>query len=298
VDQIELVRDFNRYYTRRIGALNDRYLGQSRPLSEARLLFEIGAGADDLRDLRARLGLDSGFLSRLLRSLERQGLVALRPHPGDGRVRIATLTEAGVRERADLEERSRARVSELLGQLTTGQRDELIEAQDRVRRLLRLAAVVVEAVPDDAGPARECLTAYAAELALRFPEGYDPAALLPPGALRETGSGAFLLAREENRPIGCGVWQRQGDGTAEIRHLWVSGVARGLGLGRRLLTGLELHAAAAGHAVVRLGTHASLTEAIALYRSAGYRQIPAFGSSPYNQLSFEKTITGSPSDCP
>src|SRR6187549_4009995 len=99
--QVETVRDFNRYYTRRLGVLTDRYLGQDRPLSEARLLFEIGDRAD-VRDLRARLGLDSGYLSRLLRSLQEQDLVRTRTHPADGRVRIAELTDAGRRERADL----------------------------------------------------------------------------------------------------------------------------------------------------------------------------------------------------
>ena len=286
MDQIELVRDFNRYYTQRLGVLNDRYLGQGRPLSEARLLFEIGEGAD-LRALRTRLGLDSGYLSRLLRSLTDQGLVQVRPHAADGRVRVVTLTDEGRRERADLEARSRDSIAELLGPLTAGQRDRLIEAQAQIRRLLRLAAVTVTAVPDDAPAARACLQAYAEELATRFPEGYDPAALLAPGAL---GEGTFLLAREEECPVGCGLWQLRTPGTAEIRHLWVSGAARGWGLGRRLLTALEQDAAARGVVTLRLGTHTSLPEAIALYRGSGYREIAPYDGSPYNQLAFEKTL--------
>src|SRR3954468_12246545 len=128
VDQIELVRDFTRYYTRRLGVLGDHYLGLDRPWSESRLLFEIGDGAD-LRDLRGRLGLDSGYLSRLLRALEEQGLITVRPHPGDGRVRVAAPTEAGLRARADLDARARESVGELLGQLSDRQRDRLVEAQ-------------------------------------------------------------------------------------------------------------------------------------------------------------------------
>ena len=153
-DQIEFVRDFNRYYTRRIGLLTDRYLGQRRPLSEARLLFEIGAGAD-VRDLRARLGLDSGFLSRLLGALQRQGLVTIAAHPRDRRVRVATPTAAGVRARADLDARSRADIGTLLAPLTAGQRDQLVAAQRQVRRLLRLAAVEITPEPDGSGPARD-----------------------------------------------------------------------------------------------------------------------------------------------
>ncbi len=287
VDQIELVRDFNRYYTRRLGILTDRYLGQGRPLGEARLLFEIGDGAD-LRGLRTRLGLDSGYLSRLLRTLTGQGVVEVRPDPADRRVRIVTLTEAGRRERADLDARARDSVEELFGRLTPDERDRLVEAQAQVRRLLRLAAVTITGVPDDDAEARECLRAYATELDLRFPEGYDPATLLAPGTL---GEGAFLLAREEDRPIGCGVWQRIGPGTAEIRHLWVSPAARGLGLGRRLLARAEADAVGRGMSTLRLGTHSSLPEAIALYRTAGYREIPSYSGSRYNQLNFEKTVS-------
>ena len=157
---------------------------------------------------------------------------------------------------------------------------------DRIELVRALpSAVTIAAVPDDADEARECLRQYAEELARRFPEGFDPATLLPPGAL---GDGTFLLARDEDRPIGCGLWQRTTPAVAEIRHLWVGGEARGRGLGRRLLTALEADAAAHGVTTVRLGTHPRLPEAIALYRAGGYREIPPFGGSPYNQLAFEK----------
>jgi DNA-binding MarR family transcriptional regulator/GNAT superfamily N-acetyltransferase len=286
VDQIERVRDFNRYYTRRLGVLSDHYLGQDRPLGEARLLFEIGDGAD-LRDLRSRLGLDSGYLSRLLRALTGQGLIEVGPHPADRRVRVATLTEAGRAERRELEERSRAGVAGLLEGLTGGQRARLVEAQEVIRRLLRVAAVTITPVPDDDPDARECLRRYAGELAVRFPAGYDEDELVAPGRL----DGTFLLAREEGRPIGCGAWHRlPSPGVAEVRHLWVGAEARGLGLGRRLLEALERDAGARGIRTVRLGTHSSLPEAIALYRSGGYREIGAYSGSPYNELNFEKAL--------
>lgn len=287
-DQVELVRDFNRDYTRRLGILTDRYLGQNRPLSEARLLFEIGERAD-VRDLRTRLGLDSGYLSRLLRSLEDQDLVRISAHPDDGRARVAKLTGAGVRELAELNERSRAGIDELLVRLTAAERKQLIAAQGQIRRLLRLAAVTVDAVDDDSDMARHCLHAYAEELATRFPEGYSTSALVKPGEL--TGNaGAFLVAREEGRPIGCGAWHRLGPETAEVRHLWVGEEARGLGLGRRLLRHLETDATSHGITLLRLGTHTTLTEAIALYRSSGYREIQPYDDSPYNQLAFEKPL--------
>jgi GNAT superfamily N-acetyltransferase len=143
-------------------------------------------------------------------------------------------------------------------------------------------------VPDSAGVARECLRAYAAELAERFPSGYDPAALLAPGELAATG-GEFLVALDDGRGVGCGVWQVLSPGVAEIRHLWVGPDCRGLGLGRRLLARLESGAAGQGIETLRLGTHTSLPEAAALYRSSGYRTIPPYGDSPYNELAFEKS---------
>ena len=290
MDQVERVREFNRYYTQRLGVLSDRYLGGGRPLSEARLLFEIGT-CSDVRDLRARLGLDSGYMSRLLRTLTAQGLVSVRAHPEDGRVRTVTLTPAGVRERADLDSRARDSVSELLDGLSAEQQTRLVEAQDLIHRLLRLAAVTISAVPDDDPLARACLRRYAAELSVRFPGGYDSSALLRPGSL----DGAFLLAMSAGEAVGCGVWERMATpGVAEIRHLWVSDSVRGIGLGRRLLSELEADAAGRGVLRVRLGTHTSLTEAISLYRSSGYYEIPAYGDSGYNELNFEKVLSGGP----
>ncbi|MBG0565955.1 bifunctional helix-turn-helix transcriptional regulator/GNAT family N-acetyltransferase [Actinoplanes aureus] len=284
-DRIERVREFNRYYTRHLGVLTDRYLGQDRPLGQARLLFEIGAGSD-VRELRERLGLDSGYLSRLLRALTDQKLITVRAHPADRRVRIAELTAAGHAERAELDRRSAAGIAELLDRLTDGQRDQLLDAQARIRRLLRTAALTVEPVPAGDPAARDCLHRYAAELATRFPEGYDPATI----TAADQVDGTTLLAREDGRPAGCGLWIHLAPRIAEIRHLWVAPPARGLGLGRRLLHALEADAAAHGVSIVRLGTHAALTEAIELYRRGGYRQIAGYSDSVYNQLAFEKTL--------
>ncbi|MEV6602047.1 bifunctional helix-turn-helix transcriptional regulator/GNAT family N-acetyltransferase [Actinoplanes sp. NPDC051346] len=281
MDQVELVRDFNRYYTRRIGVLTDRYLGQRRSLGEARLLFEIGAGAE-VRELRARLGLDSGYLSRLLRSLEAEGLIRVDPQPDDRRLRVAELTDAGAQELDDLDARSREAVDALLRPLTVVQRERLVAAQDQVRRLLRLAAVDIQRVDDASGIARACLRTYADELADRFPEGYDAATLTPPGQL------ALLVAWDEGEAVGCVAWRRLGPKVAEVRHLWVGVRARGIGLGRRLLQEIEADAAAHGFTMIRLGTHRALTEAIALYRSSGYREIEPYDDSPYNQVAFEK----------
>jgi ribosomal protein S18 acetylase RimI-like enzyme len=281
VEQITRVRDFNRYYTQRLGMLTNRFLGQDRPFGQARLLFEIGDGSG-LDALRARLGLDEDYLRGQLDALAGQGLVVL-----DGR--HVTLTGAGRAERADLEDRSNAGIAALLGELTGGQRDRLIAAQEEIRRVLRAAAVVVEAVPPDSPVARACLARYAAELDVTFPEGFDASTLTRP----EDVTGTQLLAVEEGAPVGCGLWIRLGPGVAEVRHLWVAPEARGLGLGRKLLGRLEVDAANHGIATVRLGTHPLLTEALALYRGSGYADIGGYSDIPYNQLAFEKVLVSS-----
>src|SRR5437588_10554703 len=103
---VDQVRRFNRVVTERVGALNDHFLGRERQLGEARLLWEIGLDGCEVRLLRSRLGLDSGYLSRLLRSLEAAGLIKVAASVGDRRIRVARLTAAGRHERAALDERA------------------------------------------------------------------------------------------------------------------------------------------------------------------------------------------------
>ena len=117
------MRSFNRLVTQRVGALNDHYLSRDRPLGEARVLWEIGVDGCDVRRLRSRLGLDSGYLSRLLRSLERARLVTVAPSEADRRVRTARLTPAGRAERELLDRRSDELARSFLEPLSDRQRD-------------------------------------------------------------------------------------------------------------------------------------------------------------------------------
>ncbi|WP_405895299.1 helix-turn-helix domain-containing GNAT family N-acetyltransferase [Streptomyces sp. NBC_00104] len=297
VPDVRSLRRFNRYFTRRIGALDDHYLGQDRPLGEARLLFEIeesgrGGEGTSLRELRARLGLDAGYLSRMVKALEAQGLVRVGVHGRDSRVRVAALTPAGRSEVAEQNRRADALAEGLLQGLSPAQRGELTEALGAARRLLRLAAIRVEAVDGGSDDARACLDAYAADLHERFPEGYDPATLVPPHEV-SGASGAFLVAYEEERAVGCGALRTLDPGArvGEIKHVWVHPGARRLGLARRLLGELERVAAGRGFGVVRLDTHASLTEAQAMYRACGYTEIPRYNDDVYGAHFFEKRLT-------
>ncbi|WP_158883203.1 bifunctional helix-turn-helix transcriptional regulator/GNAT family N-acetyltransferase [Amycolatopsis anabasis] len=285
---LAVFRRFSRYFTRRIGVLNDQYLGQARPLGQARLLFEIGSGAS-LRELRSRLGLDAGYLSRMLRALEAQGMVRLRRHPADSRVRLAELTRLGHAELAEQDRRANEMAGGLLRGLTRDQRAELTSAVGTVERFLRLAAVTIDVVDPVSPEARQCLSAFAAELDERFPEGFDEDDLVRPDEI-SGAAGLFLLAAEEGRPVGCVGLRPLEPGVAEVRHLWVHAAARGIGLAHRLLAGVENRAAERGHRVLRLGTNSVLTEAIALYRKAGYVEIPAYDRSPHTHHWFEKRL--------
>lgn len=288
-DQIAQVRYFNRTVTQRLGVLNGNYLDSGRPLAEARLLFEIGKNGATVRDLRTRLGLDSGYLSRLLRVLEKDGLVASMRDDVDARVRKVRLTAEGERTCMGLEKRSQERAAALLAPLAPAQRTRLLDAMAEVERLMRAAAVTIEAADPSGAEAQACIQAYLDELQERLDDGFDPGRsvsadpdeLVPP-------RGWFCLARLDGAPIGCGGVKIQDDGCGELKRMWVAPSARGLGIAQRLLAALEAWAAASGVDVLRLDTNRNLVEARALYVRNGYVEIPPYNSNPYAHYWFEK----------
>ena len=285
------VRRFNRLVTERIGALEDHYLARDLPLGQARVLWEIGAGGCDVRTLRSRLGLDSGYLSRLLRYLEAAGLVVVEPSERDRRVRTAHLTSAGKTERRLLDRRSDALARSLLEPMREPQRERLVEAMGEVERLLTSAMVEIRSVDPTDPAARFCVREYFAELDRRFRNGFDPGAsisadddeLRPP-------RGLMLVATLRDDAVGCGALKFHDDAPTELKRMWVAPTARGLGIGRRILSELEAEAARGGSRVLHLETNGSLTEAIALYRSSGYVEVDAFNDEPYAHHWFEKRV--------
>jgi DNA-binding MarR family transcriptional regulator/GNAT superfamily N-acetyltransferase len=290
-DDVRIVRRFNRTVTERIGALDEDDLARHRPLGASRLLWEIADDGTETLALRRRLGLDSGYLSRLLRRLESERLVTMATSDGDQRVRRVTLTAAGRRERAVLDERSDALAATLLAPLDDARRRRLVEAMATVDRLLTAAAVTIEAEDPRSVDATACLEAYFAELDRRFDGGFDVrlARSADPDELVEP-FGLLLLARLHRAPIGCGALKLHGRAPAEIKRMWVHADTRGLGVGRRLLAELERAAAAHGAPAVQLETNRTLTEAIELYRSAGYREVPAWNDEVYGDHWFEKSL--------
>ena len=288
---VEQVRRFNRTVTERVGALDDHFLGRQRPLGEARLLWEIGPDGCEVRLLRARLSLDSGYLSRLLRSLEAAGLVKVTASPADGRIRVAQLTAAGRRERAALDKRSEERAESLLEGLTGEQRERLVSAMRDVERLLTSTSVEIRAVDPEHRDARYCLAEYVAELNRRSDRGFDPTvgATALPHEVRPP-AGEFFVVYLRGEPIGCGAVKHHPGEPTEIKRMWIAPSARGLGLGRRLLDHLEACALAAGAPAARIETGGVLNEALALYRSTGWVEVPPFNDEPYADHWFEKPL--------
>jgi DNA-binding MarR family transcriptional regulator/GNAT superfamily N-acetyltransferase len=291
MSQVAQVRRFNRTVTERVGALDDHFLGLGRPLGEARLLWEIGLDGCEVRLLRSRLDLDSGYLSRLLRSLEAAGLVEVAASASDRRIRVVRLTAAGRAERTVLDERSDERARSLLAPLSARQRERLIAAMGEVERLLTAASVEIVAVDPEHPDARYCLAQYVAELNLRSERGFDPSvgATALPHEVRPP-AGEFFVAYLHGEAIGCGAVKHHAGAPAEIKRMWIAPVARGLGLGRRLLEHLEACALTGGARVARIETSAVLAEALALYRSAGWVEVEPFNDEPFADHWFEKAL--------
>src|ERR1700751_1179497 len=201
-DPVAVVRRFNRSYTQRIGVLEDSFLGMGMPLGPARLLFEIGTAPAvaqaplTTQALRERLGLDSGYLSRLLRRLEGDGLVSVTPDPSDRRRRQVTLTHMGQQRWQELDRRSDDQARLIVDPLTQRQRERLARALAEADLLVRAATVRFELVDPASPVARDVVGRYFAEIGRRF--GFDPSGetgkdtkmLVPPtGGFAVAGSG-------------------------------------------------------------------------------------------------------------
>jgi DNA-binding MarR family transcriptional regulator len=294
-DAVAVVRRFNRSYTQRIGVLEDSFLGMGMPLGPARLLFEIGAPPATTQAplttqiLRERLGLDSGYLSRLLRRLEKDGLIRVIPDPGDRRRRQVGLTEAGQERWNELEHRSDDQARLIVDPLTERQRERLARALAEADLLVRAATVTFEPVDPSSSVAREVVGRYFAEIGRRF--GFDASGeadkdaklLVPP-------TGVFVVAVSDGDPVACGGLQAIAAGAGELKRMWVHDDWRGVGLGTRLLRHLEDQARELRHGIVRLDTNAALTEAITMYQRAGYRTIPRYNDNPWATHFFEKPL--------
>jgi GNAT superfamily N-acetyltransferase len=194
-------------------------------------------------------------------------------------------------ERAVLDRRSDALARSFLEPLSDPQRERLASAMTEVERLLTAALVEIGVIDPAHRHAQHCLHEYYTELNRRFDSGFDPAVTRSVDLDEvRAPAGLFLVAALRSEPIGCGALKFHSGEPAEIKRMWVAESARGLGVGRRLLAELEARATAAGCRAVRLDTNKALTEAIAMYHSAGYVEVDAFNDEPYADHWFEKRL--------
>ena len=276
--QIRAVRGFNRFYTRRIGVLDGM---ASRPfaLAEARVLYELAhRGRSTATDIRKELGLDAGYLSRILRGFERQNLVKREASAADERQRILSLTPKGRKAFTRLDDRSNTDVAGMLEALSPAQRTQLVEAVQTIGRLLggekeaRAPYLLRQHQPGDLAWIVErqavlyadeygwdgSYEGLAAEIIARFIKNYD--------ARRER----CWIAEREGRRVGAVLVANASDNTAQLRLLHVEAEARGLGIGRRLVDESVTFARRAGYDTLILWTQSILEAARHIYRQAGF----------------------------
>lgn len=283
--QVEAMRRFNRFYTQKIGVLEDGRLYAPFSLAETRVLYEL-AHRDRVTasDLVRELGLDAGYLSRMLRGFEKKGLVTRRPAPEDARQSLLGLTGAGRKTFAPLENESRKVLQPLLDRLDDAGRAELIGAMDTITRLLggavaqpaRPAFVLRPHRPGDIGwmvqrhgelYSREygfdgTFEALAAEVGAQFLRDYDPSC--------ERG---WIAELDSGERVGSVFLIRKSATVAKLRVLLVDPKARGLGIGAALVNECIAFARAKGYRKITLWTNSVLTAARAIYVKAGFKLV-------------------------
>ncbi len=288
---LQTFRQFQRVVTREVGALHEDFLGRGRPFGASRLLWEMGDGPVEVATLRERLDLDAAYVSRLLRSLEAEGLVATGPSPTDARAKVVAHTPAGADEAALLDKLSDDAANSLLGGLDPTERAEVDKAARTLTRALTRRHLTIEIVDPQSRDAQWCVSQFFAEIDALFDSGYDPAKAVVVGSEDLTPPrGAFLVARLHGQPVGCGGVKLPDGEPAFLKRMWVAPSARGLGVAALLLDRLEGLALAAGSSAVTLDTNSLLTAAGRLYESRGYRQVPDFNGEPHADRWYRKEL--------
>jgi DNA-binding MarR family transcriptional regulator/GNAT superfamily N-acetyltransferase len=278
--RVEAVRRFSRFYTRRIGVLHEGLLGSQLSLAQGRVLWELAQrGTTNAAELAGELGLDPGYLSRILRGFEERGLIAKEPSPADGRQSLLVLAEAGRDAFAAIDARSRDEIGALLEPLSATDQRRLVEAMGAVEELLgdrprsRVPYVLRPHQPGDMGWVvhrhgvlyaaeygwDERFEALVAAITAEFIQHHDPR--------RER----CWMAEMEGEVVGSVFLVRQSDEVAKLRLLLVEPRARGQGIGARLVEECVRFATRAGYRRLTLWTNSILVPARRLYERAGFR---------------------------
>lgn len=279
--QVSAVRAFNRFYTRKIGVL-DGMASSPFSLAEARVLYELAhRQRSTATDIRKDLGLDAGYMSRILRGFERRKLVKREQSRTDERQRFLSLTTAGRKTFAPLDQRSNRDIGAMLNQLTPTERRQVVAAVETIRRLLddrvetKTPYLLRPHQPGDLGWVvhRQAILyaeeygwdgtyeALAAEIVAQFIKGYDPK--------RERA----WIAEKEGERVGAVFVAKQSDEVAKLRLLHVEREARGLGIGKRLVEECIRFARPAGYQKMTLWTQSILLAARGIYKQAGFELV-------------------------
>jgi DNA-binding MarR family transcriptional regulator/GNAT superfamily N-acetyltransferase len=278
--QVEAVRAFNRDYTRVAGLLGEHLLDTPHSLTEARVIYELDRGRElSMLELRERIGLDAGYLSRLVSRLDRNGLVAKRRSPADGRVQLLELTEAGARARSTLAERAARQVEGLLEPLPASTRAELVAAMGTITGVLGAGGEENVAVrPLALGDIGWVLERHG----VLFPReyGWGPGfeelvagVLAEFAARRDEPGNAGWIAELDGRRAGSIFCVGVGERVAKLRLLLVEPWARGHGIGERLVSECVAFAREAGYERLVLWTMEVLVHARPIYERAGFELV-------------------------
>lgn len=291
--QAEVVRQFNRFYTVHLGLLRGRYLDTDYSLSESRMMYELSQHPGcTANHLRTTLGLDAGYMSRMVRSLTERGLVEGVRSEQDKRATLLNLTAAGHGVIADINHRASAETVRMLDQLGEAQRAQLLEAMSKVREILSQPSTppslhLARATTAQLNDARHLLHEYfdVIGVVLRDDDDAIRAFLDDPGS-------AMWIAYVDGAPAAC-VAMRPLTGIAgavECKRLYVAERHRGRGLSQALMRALEDHAAEAGHSAVYLDTKDDLRAAIRLYDSLGYERCERYNDNPQATIFMRKRL--------
>lgn len=293
-DKAEKVRQFNRFYTRRIGVLHEHLLESEYSLTEVRILYELAhRTAVTGADLCRLLGLNAGYVSRVIGGFEKKGLLAKTRSEADARVSQLELTARGRKTFQPLNDASREEVMAMLRQLSGPAQDQLVDAMDQIRGLLNeevaSSYVLRDPRPGDMGwiihrqgllYAREYgwnieFEALVADIVARYVRDFDPR------------TDRCWIAEKDGKVVGSVFVVRHDDATAKLRLLYVEASARGLGIGHRLVDECLRFARQAGYRKMVLWTNSVLVDARRIYEKAGFRLVEEEAHH-----SFGKDLTG------
>jgi len=290
--QVSAIREFNRFYTARLGLLCRRHLDGEFSLTEARTLYEIGSTPRmTASDLRHRLELDAGYISRLLGALTRRKLIRQLSSTRDGRARLLTLTPVGRRKVARLNEQSARQIRQLLSSLNESERNTLVRSLTTVRSLLRddrHKAIRIERLAEPNDDALRLLHEYYE--AVHVVQRDTPEAVR---RLMADASSGFWIAYLDGTRAGCVVLRQLGSipHAGECKRLYVRPEARGRGIAEYLMDALETFARDQRLRWIYLDSYDDLKAAIALYRKRGYVECERYNDNPQATVFLRKRLS-------